>query len=1021
MLHRFMLPRTFILPLLAFSALALVNVALAPIAAAAPPSAWIVRGYDTENGLPAARVLSIGQSADGYLWVGTIAGLARFDGVRFTPIASLPEKLPAESNVTALEKGADGRLFFALHDGRIGEVIGGQLRVQATSSVGSQVTCMLLNPDGDAWLGHASRGILRLSPTGTQVFHEKEGVPAGTVTDLLRDDEGTPWALVSNHLVRWKDEAWSAVSADSPAAQAIDAIAPAREGGVWLATASSKRGGISNRPGIWRQKGDDTQWYCDLPSEDPSYYAERIAVLLEDRRGRLWCAVRGGGLFCQPVAGGAWQAVGTRDMLARITSLFEDREGVLWASTEATGLCRIADRLVSELRAPTNIAQPVFWTVCATRDGSIWGGTDGAGLFHWAADGSSEVFNLASGMPSGQVPCLLEDRARRLWVGTRLGLFEFQDGKFVPHPAADPALRTRITALHEAPDGILWAATEKGLASLRGDKVTLYGAEVGLRGDRVRSIQTSAGGVIHVTVSGQGIFRQTGTGAFELIPNWTGGVGASARSIYADPAGPLWITTTGRWLYRYAGGEIFDRVGGEHGVPNHNVHGVLPDALGNVWFASDLGIFGAPAASLRSFDSNLGGQLNFWTLLSAQGLPNKACTGIGAPVASLAPDGRVWFANGSALAGVNPALLPPSDQVRAPIFESCSTAGGIHEADPDGWIRVRDRTAPLDFQFTSPETFFPERLRFRVRLDGRDGDWVPVGQRRAVSYSELPPGDYRFRVAVSAPGGKWIESSTAPWIEIIPAFWDRTSTRAAVAGAVIAFVAFAVWLLERARNRSRLARAATQLALQAERQRIARDLHDELGAGLTDIMFAGDHLAEDLAGSPQLKPDAERIAARARELARSIEEVVWSVDPAEDTLASFLLRFQKTAQEHLDLAGVPFRWDAPLDVPALHLPVQVRHALLMAGKEAITNVIKHARAGEVRVRVRFDAPPDGFSLTIADDGCGFDAVAPLRRGYGLVNLRARLAECGGVCRLDTMPGAGTRVEFTVPSPALSPA
>lgn len=991
---------------------------LAVTASAAEPSPWIVRSYDTEHGLPAARVLSIGQNSDGYLWVGTNGGLARFDGVRFTSIPSLPEKIPGDANVTALESGLGGRLYFSLVDGRMGEVVGRELRVQTAANTDGQVTCLLPSPSGEAWLGQLSGGLVRITSTGRKVFGEAEGVSSGTVTELIRDAADTPWALVGNHLLEWKDEKWTAPPANSPAAQSVDAIAPARAGGIWLATASSKRGGASSRPGIWRKMGEDMERYSDLPAEDPGYYAERIAVLLEDRQGRLWCAVRGGGLFCQSAAG-AWQAVGSRDMLARITSLYEDRDGVLWASTEATGLCRIAPRLVSELRAPAEIAQPVFWTVCATRDGAIWGGTDGAGLFCWTSDGRTEVYNTTNGLRSGQVPCLLEDRAGTLWAGTRSGLFQFRDGKFVAPPGGDLALRTRITALHEAPDGTLWAGTERGLAALRGDKVTIYSTAVGLPGDRVRSLQTGADGVIYVAVHDRGFFRQKPDGSFEKLgQNWE--QGASARSIYADPSGDLWFTTAGRWLHRFRN-EALERLAGEHGVPNHNVQGALADAKGNVWFASDLGIFGAPATTLRTFNFGSGEQINFWTLLSAQGMPNKACTGIGAPVGSLARDGRVWFANGSALAGVNPELLPASDRVSAPIFEGCGTAGTAPEVSADGSFLIRNRAVPLDLHFTSPETFFPERLCFRVQLEGRDAGWVRVGQRRSVSYAELPPGRYRFRVAVSAPGGDWIEAAAIPPIEIVPYFFERRSTRAALVALAVFLVALTAWLLERARTRRRLALAATQRALDAERQRIARDLHDELGAGLTDIMFAGDHLAEDLKGSPQLRPDAERISERARELARSIEEVVWSVDPAEDTLASFLLRFQRTAQEHLVHAGVQFRWDAPIDVPPVQLPVRVRHALLMAGKETITNALKHAGAREVRVKVRFDEPHDGFSLTIEDDGRGFDVKAPPHRGYGLDGVHARLAECGGTCHIETSPGTGTSVRFNIPSPALVPA
>ena len=280
MLPRLMSPRTPILPPIVRAALAIACGALARLAPGAESSPWIVRSYDTEHGLPAARVLSIGQSADGYVWVGTIAGVARFDGMRFTPIPSGPEKMPDDANVTALESGADGRLFFAMQDGRSGEVAGHEWRVRAAAGTGAQVTCMLPNPGGEVvWLGLSSGGLLRLGPAGTQVFKENEGVPPGAVTDLIRDGQGTPWALVANHLLRWNDERWTAAAADSPAALSVDTIAPSRQGGIWLATASAKRGGAQDRPGIWRLHGEDIQWHSGLPVEDPGYYADRKSVV----------------------------------------------------------------------------------------------------------------------------------------------------------------------------------------------------------------------------------------------------------------------------------------------------------------------------------------------------------------------------------------------------------------------------------------------------------------------------------------------------------------------------------------------------------------------------------------------------------------------------------------------------------------------------------------------------------------------------------------------------------------------
>jgi signal transduction histidine kinase/ligand-binding sensor domain-containing protein len=974
-------------------------------------SFWTVRNLDTEHGLPGPRVLAVGQGVDGYLWVGTSAGLARFDGVRFQPLAMGTEKTPGESNVTALCRAGD-RLFYAARGGSYGEIVGRGLVPMGSIPSSMQVLSALPREGGELWLGSSGGRIWTTGSSGPPVFQEADGLPRGPVTSMVQEAGGQVWALAGNRLVKWTSDRWVATTSEGTG-RAVDAITSARGGGLWVATASAKRGGPSDRPGIWFQRGDTASWHSTLPNEDPAYYAERIAVLFEDHEGRLWCGVRGGGLFYQEPEG-EWSPVGSRDMLARMTSLFEDADGVLWASTEATGLCRISRRLVAELRAPGDLAPPVFWTACATRDGDIWGGTDGAGLFRWRHDGTVQTFTQGRGLPTGQILCLLEDRAGVLHAGTRRGLFRFGEEGFALEISDLPELLDTITALHEDPQGTLWVGTDHGVMEIAGGKVVKHGTEAGLPDERIRGFANDDAGALFAAVYNAGLYRREGA-IFRAVTDWT--AGASIRSVCPHPGGGMWIATSGRWLFRYDG-KSFIRYGREDGVPNQYLQAIVPDTHGNLWCASDLGIFGAPLRDLQEHRPGVSAPVRFWRLLGPQGMPNKAATGIGGPTASRGPDGRIWFPNGTALAGLDPSLLPDSTKVRAPFVEAVLTGRGPVEPDHRGLHRIAHRSA-FHVEYTSPDTFYPERLSFRTQLVGLDAGWVEMDGQRRVSYPDLAPGSYTFRVAVSAPGGDWIEAAFAPRVEIVPAFFDRRSTRTAIAVAALVAVAGTVWLIERGRNQRRLAIAATKLALEAERQRIARDLHDELGAGLTDIMFAGDHLAEDLHETPQLQPDAERIAARARELARSIEEVVWSVNPTEDTLDSFLIRFQRTAQEHLGHANLAFRWDAPLDVPPLHLPVRVRHALLMAGKEAITNAIKHAGARAVRVRVRFDEPPGGFTVVIEDDGRGFDAAAPPRRGYGLGGLHSRLTECGGVCRIESTPGAGTRVEFSVPAPALT--
>jgi signal transduction histidine kinase len=249
-------------------------------------------------------------------------------------------------------------------------------------------------------------------------------------------------------------------------------------------------------------------------------------------------------------------------------------------------------------------------------------------------------------------------------------------------------------------------------------------------------------------------------------------------------------------------------------------------------------------------------------------------------------------------------------------------------------------------------------------------------------------------------------------LEILPRLWERLSFQLAAGLALLAGVTGTVWALERGRSRRRLERLEMQRTLDAERQRIARDIHDDLGSGLTEIILLSDTLDEAIQPTPADQKMAGEIAARARSLTRAMDEVVWAINPRNDTLEGFLTYLGKFTQDYLTRAEVRCRWNVPTEVPELPLSAEMRHNLYLACKEALHNVVKHAGASEVSVRL--DLAEGGFTLAIEDNGQGFAAALPPARGNGLANMRQRLKELHGLCRVESTPGRGTRVLFSLP-------
>jgi signal transduction histidine kinase len=333
----------------------------------------------------------------------------------------------------------------------------------------------------------------------------------------------------------------------------------------------------------------------------------------------------------------------------------------------------------------------------------------------------------------------------------------------------------------------------------------------------------------------------------------------------------------------------------------------------------------------------------------------------------------------------------------------------------------------VELRYTSPNTTTPDLPNFWIQLKGFDPDWMPGGGARAVSYN-LRPGDYEFSVAVTGPNGARLETTSPLKIEVVPQFWERRSVQVFSGFLCVAAIAVGVWRWERIRLQRRLRELEIQRATDEVRQRIARDIHDDLGSGLTEITLLSDDLltgdgdegesisdnnqnANAVQPSPFLQT-IRRIGSRARALTHEMDEVVWAINPRTDTLESLATYLNDFAQEHLTLAGIRCRLNTAAELPNLELSSEVRHSLYRAAKEALNNAIKYSGATEVAITIE----PQGNHLVIiiADNGRGFD-LRQLKRGNGLNIMRHRLDEIGGHCEIDSRLGAGTSVHFTVPS------
>ena len=327
----------------------------------------------------------------------------------------------------------------------------------------------------------------------------------------------------------------------------------------------------------------------------------------------------------------------------------------------------------------------------------------------------------------------------------------------------------------------------------------------------------------------------------------------------------------------------------------------------------------------------------------------------------------------------------------------------------------------LEFQYTGLSFAAPERVCFKYRLEGLGPKWVDAGTRRTVNFNFLPPGNYTFEVIACNNDNAWSPTSAQLSFTILPSFWQTVWFRAVCLLGVVALASAGVWYGMQRRMRRALELVERQRAVERERARIARDIHDDLGASLARINLLSQSVSRTIREPEPARQELHGITDTVRQTMRTMDEIVWAVDPKHDTLDSLANYLSKLAQELMAPSGIRCRLNFPLYLPPWPVTAEVRHNLFLAFKEILHNAIKYSKASEVKITL--ETGEDTFALIVEDNGCGFALNSRANqsdgrdkgpaRGHGLQNIKQRLDEVGGRCEIVSEPGAGTRIRLLV--------
>jgi ligand-binding sensor domain-containing protein/signal transduction histidine kinase len=963
-----------------------------------PLGSYSLDAWSVDRGLPESAVFALVQTRDGYLWVGTTEGLARFDGLRFTVFDKANTPAIRHNQIQALFEDRAGALWIGTYGGGLVRLKDGRFDAFTTREglPGDTVRSLAQSADGALWIGTHGAGLGRLRDGVFRTLTRRDGLAGDLVRAVRASRDGVVWVGTNHGLNRLRgDTVETLTTATGLLHENVTSLFEDARGRMWIGTS----GGL-NVYEDGRLRGYTTR---------DGLSADRVFAIQEDPDGDLWVGTEGGGL--NRFRGGRFEALRARDGLGSdvVRALLQDGEGSLWIGTYGGGLARLRDGFVVHT-TQDGLPDDQVRAVLEDRRGAIWAATAG-GLGRWQ-DGRWRIYSREAGLADDTVLSLHEDRAGVLWVGTRDGgLHRFQDGRFRVFTTAQGLPNNTVMAIADGRDGALWVGTEGGAARFAEGRFAVYGTAQGLSFPEVRAIHEDRRGDLWIGTFGGGLNRLR-DGRFRV---WTRREGLSNDSIYSlheDQDGALWVSTLGDGLNLIRDEQVtVFRV--KDGLFHDMIFRVLEDDRGQLWMSSTRGIFRVDRRQLLEQAAGRRARVTSVSYGVADGMRTSECTGGPQPAGWRARDGRLWFPTRKGLVVIDPAHVrastrPPPvvvEQVRA---DGKELRGGAALEAPPG-------RGELEFQYTGISFVGAENTRFRYKLEGFDTDWVDAGTRRVAHFTNLAPGPYRFRVKAQNKDGVWNEAGAAVDVRLSPHFYQ---TRWFLGCGVLAALAIAVGVplaVARGLHRVRVSQMHARFgAVLAERNRMARELHDTLEQGFMGVGLQLEAALTRLA--PREAPARTHVDTARQLLRHSQAEMRRSIrDLRSTTLDGVDLATALSRAAAQISAGTLVRIVVHIQGTARPLPDDVEQNLFRIGQEAVTNAIKHAQAHEVHVDLSFAT--DGVELTVRDDGRGFDAEssAVAAGHFGVLGMRERAEQVGGHLRLSSGPDRGTEVAVAVPT------
>ena len=964
---------------------------------------YTIDKWTIDEGLPQNTVTSIIQTRDGYLWFGTRNGLVRFDGLRFTIFDECNTPGLSNSRICKVFEDSESNLWIGTETADVMLIKNGQITSIQTSKAIPVPRLISLCEDKlkTIWLCTADGLISR--------FEQQKIMPLpvelqnfSSLQHAVAENNQNVW-LGSDHQIISLDLGTNLTSVSIVHTQTIsklDYLLPSQSGGIWCLA----DGRIRKMRGQMVEKDYGLYPWKSAP----------VSSVCEDGDKNLIVGTLGMGLYWfKPDGKASWISAVEGLSHDVVLSLCTDREGNLWVGTDGGGLNRIKHQLFQNIGEKQGMPGYAVQSAYEDEEGGIWIGYNGGGIARWTTDGIQRY----QGLFSSHVWSVFIDDKRQVWAGTiNRGLFQLRDGIFYPITGVGAIAQT-IQSIYQDAAGRLWFGGQNGLAVLEKGGWRQYTQANGLSADTVQAMTGDSDGNLWIGTTGGGLNRLK-DGKITVFRKADGLSSDDISCLLMDREGVLWIGTPGSGLGRYFR-DKWTWFTTQNGLASNSIGYMVEDEQGFIWIGSNVGLMRLAKSDLNNVNPGQPVMVHCRLYGKRDGMPSSECTVSSQPAGFLSRDEKLYFPTVKGLASLNPSqlkknLVPPLAHIESVWIDGQRQNTNILASQTSkSWIIPAGRQR-LEIHYTSLNLGAADKARFMYRMGHYEKLWTEAGNSRIARYPKLPAGEYQFELRACNEDGVWNDKPVTLSITVEPPFWQTGWFIGLFSLSFLGIIVGTVHYFSTQKLQRQVAILKHQEALEKDRARIAHDIHDQVGASLTQVALLGELVESDKDQPEEVATYARQISQTVRDTSRILDEIVWAVNPSNDTLEGLVSYACKHVQDFLSVTHLKYRLDVPEILPPIPLLPEFRHNIFLAFKEALNNVVRHAGASSVRISLHLDTSL--FVLEIEDDGRGLEGMDPkkLLTRNGVRNMRNRLESIGGTFSLSPGNPKGAIVRLSAP-------